>query len=147
MLICCCYIVLFVVLLLCFIGIDGFSEIDVGWLMFVIFVLMLVVLFVVVMFMCWLLVGVILGFGLLVVVVGFVWFDIVLCGGVGLVVIVLMFVIGVGVGMLWGLMDGLLVSVVLKECVGMVMGIFSMMCVVGEGIVLVIVGVVLVVFV
>jgi hypothetical protein len=30
---CCCYIVLLVVLPLRFIGIDGFSEIDAGWLM------------------------------------------------------------------------------------------------------------------
>lgn len=58
-----------------------------------------------------------------------------------------MLLIGFGIGFVWGLMDGLFVSVVFKECVGMVIGIFSIMCVVGEVVMLVVVGVVLMVFI
>ena len=139
---CCCYIVLLVVLPLRFIGVDGFSEIDAGWLMLAISAPMLIVPFIAATLTRWLSAGVISGFGP--------------CSrrpepcgwasrcaaargrgdraddrdrrrGRDAV----------------GLMDGLSVSVVPKERAGMATGIFSTTRVAGEGIALAIVGAVL----
>ncbi|NTZ10160.1 MFS transporter [Burkholderia metallica] len=140
---CCCYIVLLVVLPLRFIGIDGFSEIDAGWLMLAISAPMLVVPFVAATLTRWLSAGVISGLGLLVAAAGLVWLGIALRGGAGPAAIAPMLAIGVGAGMPWGLMDGLSVSVVPKERAGMATGIFSTTRVAGEGIALAIVGAVL----
>ena len=60
---CCCYIVLLVVLPLRFIGVDGFSEIDAGWLMLAISAPMLIVPFIAATLTRWLSAGVISGFG------------------------------------------------------------------------------------
>lgn len=140
---CCCYIVLLVVLPLRFIGVDGFSEIDAGWLMLAISAPMLIVPFIAATLTRWLSAGVISGFGLLFAAAGLVWLGIALRGGAGAAAIAPMIVIGVGAGMPWGLMDGLSVSVVPKERAGMATGIFSTTRVAGEGIALAIVGAVL----
>lgn len=140
---CCCYIVLLVVLPLRFIGIDGFSEIDAGWLMLAISAPMLVVPLVAATLTRWLSAGVISGLGLLVAAAGLVWLGIALRGGAGPAAIAPMLAIGTGAGMPWGLMDGLSVSVVPKERAGMATGIFSTTRVAGEGIALAIVGAVL----
>ncbi|KVE09232.1 MFS transporter [Burkholderia anthina] len=140
---CCCYIVLLVVLPLRFIGIDGFSEIDAGWLMLAISAPMLFVPLVAATLTRWLSAGVISGLGLLVAAGGLVWLGIALRGGAGPAAIAPMLAIGVGAGMPWGLMDGLSVSVVPKERAGMATGIFSTTRVAGEGIALAIVGAVL----
>ncbi|WP_333985451.1 MFS transporter [Burkholderia orbicola] len=140
---CCCYIVLLVVLPLRFIGIDGFSEIDAGWLMLAISAPMLVVPLVAATLTRWLSAGVISGIGLLVAAAGLGWLGIALRGGAGPAAIAPMLAIGVGAGMPWGLMDGLSVSVVPKERAGMATGIFSTTRVAGEGIALAIVGAVL----
>lgn len=140
---CCCYIVLLVVLPLRFIGIDGFSEIDAGWLMLAISAPMLVVPLVAATLTRWLSPGVISGIGLLIAAAGLVWLGIALRGGAGPAAIAPMLAIGVGAGMPWGLMDGLSVSVVPKERAGMATGIFSTTRVAGEGIALAIVGAVL----
>ncbi|MBY4868011.1 MFS transporter [Burkholderia sp. Bp9017] len=140
---CCCYIVLLVVLPLRFIGIDGFSEIDAGWLMLAISAPMLVVPLVAATLTRWLSPGVISGIGLLIAAMGLVWLGIALRGGAGPAAIAPMLAIGVGAGMPWGLMDGLSVSVVPKERAGMATGIFSTTRVAGEGIALAIVGAVL----
>ncbi|WP_334042609.1 MFS transporter [Burkholderia ambifaria] len=140
---CCCYIVLLVVLPLRFIGVNGFSEIDAGWLMLAISAPMLVVPFVAATLTRRLSAGVISGLGLLLAAAGLVWLDIALRGGAGPAAIAPMLAIGVGAGMPWGLMDGLSVSVVPKERAGMATGIFSTTRVAGEGIALAIVGAVL----
>lgn len=54
-----------------------------------------------------------------------------------------MLLIGVGIGLPWGLMDGLAVSVVPKERAGMAAGIFSTSRVAGEGLALAIVSAIL----
>jgi hypothetical protein len=54
-----------------------------------------------------------------------------------------LFIIGVGAGLPWGLMDGLSVSVVPKERAGMATGIFSTTRVAGEGMTLAIAGAIL----
>ncbi|MCA8205605.1 MFS transporter [Burkholderia sp. AU33545] len=140
---CCCYIVLLVVLPLRFIGIDGFSEIDAGWLMLAISAPMLVVPLVAATLTRWLSAGVISGLGLLLAAAGLVWLGVALHGGAGPTAIAPMLAIGVGAGMPWGLMDGLSVSVVPKERAGMATGIFSTTRVAGEGIALAIAGAVL----
>ncbi|KVE71835.1 MFS transporter [Burkholderia vietnamiensis] len=140
---CCCYIVLLVVLPLRFIGIDGFSEIDAGWLMLAISAPMLVVPLVAATLTRRLSAGVISGLGLLLAAAGLVWLDAALRGGAGPAAIGPMLAIGIGAGMPWGLMDGLSVSVVPKERAGMATGIFSTTRVAGEGIALAIVGAVL----
>ncbi|NHL64912.1 MFS transporter [Burkholderia ambifaria] len=140
---CCCYIVLLVVLPLRFIGIDGFSEIDAGWLMLAISAPMLVVPFVAATLTRRLSAGVISGLGLLLAAAGLVWLGVALRGGAGPAAIAPMLAIGVGAGMPWGLMDGLSVSVVPKERAGMATGIFSTTRVAGEGIALAVVGAVL----
>ena len=61
-------------------------------------------------------------------------------GGSGAAVWVAMAVIGIGMGLPWGLMDGLAVSVVPKERAGMATGIFSTTRVAGEGLALAVVG-------
>lgn len=99
---CCCYIVLLVVLPLRFIGIDGFSEIDAGWLMLAISAPMLVVPLVAATLTRWLSAGVISGLGLLVAAAGLVWLGIALRGGAGSAAIAPMLAIGVGAGMPWG---------------------------------------------
>jgi MFS family permease len=48
--------------------------------------------------------------------------------------------IGLGIGLPWGLMDGLAVAVVPRERAGMATGIFSTVRVAGEGIALAVVG-------
>ncbi|AIO31282.1 major Facilitator Superfamily protein [Burkholderia cenocepacia] len=140
---CCCYIVLLVVLPLRFIGIDGFSEIDAGWLMLAISAPMLVVPFVAATLTRRLSTGLISGLGLVVAAAGLVWLDVALRGGAGPAAIAPMLAIGVGAGLPWGLMDGLSVSVVPKSRAGMATGIFSTTRVAGEGIALAIVGAVL----
>ncbi|VWC21420.1 MFS transporter [Burkholderia pseudomultivorans] len=140
---CCCYIVLLVVLPLRFIGIDGFSEIDAGWLMLAISAPMLVVPFVAATLARRLSAGLISGLGLVVAAAGLVWLDVALRGGAGPAAIAPMLAIGVGAGLPWGLMDGLSVSVVPKSRAGMATGIFSTTRVAGEGIALAVVGAVL----
>ncbi|EMH2962583.1 MFS transporter [Burkholderia multivorans] len=137
---CCCYIVLLVVLPLRFIGIDGFSEIDAGWLMLAISAPMLVVPIAAATLTRWWPAGIVSGLGLLVAAAGLVWLDVALRGGAGPAAIAPMVAIGIGAGMPWGLMDGLSVSVVPKERAGMATGIFSTTRVAGEGIALAIVG-------
>ncbi|HGL4259361.1 MFS transporter [Burkholderia dolosa] len=137
---CCCYIVLLVVLPLRFIGIDGFSEIDAGWLMLAISAPMLIVPLTAATLTRWWPAGTISGLGLLIAAAGLVWLDVALRGGAGPAAIAPMLVIGIGAGMPWGLMDGLSVSVVPKERAGMATGIFSTTRVAGEGIALAIVG-------
>lgn len=55
-----------------------------------------------------------------------------------------MFLVGIGNGLPWGLMDALSVSVVPKERAGMAAGIFTTMRVAGEAIAIAVIGAVLV---
>ncbi len=140
---CCCYIVLLVVLPLRFIGIDGFSEIDAGWLMLALSAPMLVVPMLAATLTRWMSAGVISGIGLVIAAAGLAWLGRALHGGAGAAAIAPMLAIGIGAGMPWGLMDGLSVSVVPKERAGMATGIFSTTRVAGEGIALALVNAIL----
>ncbi|WP_353618318.1 MFS transporter [Paracidovorax avenae] len=83
--------------------------------------------------------AVLCGVGLLACAAGLLW----LAARTGLQVLPAMVVIGAGISLPWGLMDGLAVSVVPPERAGMAAGIFSTTRVAGEGVALAVVGSVL----
>lgn len=64
----------------------------------------------------------------------------VLSGGAGPALVAPLALIGVGIGLPWGLMDGMAVSVVEKERVGMAMGIFNCVRVSADGIAIAVAG-------
>jgi len=136
---CYCYIVLVVMLPLRFIGVEGLSEIDAGWLLLALSAPMLVVPMLAATLTRWLSPGVLSGIGFLIAAVGLHWLSLYNVGEPKLGLILPMLLIGVGAGLPWGLMDGLSVSVVPKERAGMASGIFSTTRVAGEGIALAIV--------
>lgn len=77
------------------------------------------------------------GTGLLLASAGLVWLG---AAGSGTQALPPLVLIGAGMGLPWGLMDGLAVSVVPKERAGMATGIFSTTRVAGEGLALALVG-------
>jgi MFS family permease len=137
---CYCYIVLLVVLPLRLIGVDGYSEIDAGWLMLAISGPMLIVPVLAATLTRWISAGIVSGTGLLIAAAGLYWLAAALRGGVGSGLIAPMVAIGVGAGLPWGLMDGLSVSVIPKERAGMATGIFNTTRVAGEGVALAVVS-------
>ncbi|WP_414695391.1 MFS transporter [Paraburkholderia sp.] len=133
---CFCYVVLLVVLPLRLIGVEGYREIDAGWLMLALSAPMLVVPFAAAALTRRLSPGVVSGMGLAIAAVGLYALALALRGGANASAIGPMLAIGTGAAMPWGLMDGLSVSVVPKERAGMATGIFSTTRVAGEGIAL-----------
>ncbi|MEM5403163.1 MFS transporter [Paraburkholderia unamae] len=131
---CFCYVVLLVVLPLRLIGVEGYREIDAGWLMLALSAPMLVVPLAAAVLTRWLSPGVVSGMGLAIAAAGL--YALALRGGANASAIGPMLAIGTGAAMPWGLMDGLSVSVVPKERAGMATGIFSTTRVAGEGIAL-----------
>jgi TetR/AcrR family transcriptional repressor of nem operon len=81
----------------------------------------------------WMSAGVISAIGLVIAALGMRWFSDIAPDAPALAFAIPTFVIGVGAGSPWGLMDRLSLSVVPKERVGMATGIFSTMRVAGEG--------------
>ncbi|MGO4716845.1 MFS transporter [Bradyrhizobium sp. 2TAF24] len=140
---CACYIVLLVLLPLRLIGIEGFREIDAGWLMVALSVPMLVVPSLAAALTRIAPAGLVSAVGLLVAAAGLVWLSAIDPGGPVLHVIGPLLLIGCGAGLPWGLMDGLAISVVPTERAGMATGIFNTIRVAGEGIALAIAGAVL----
>ncbi|WP_315810353.1 MFS transporter [Pseudomonas sp. C9-3] len=140
---CYCYIVLVVILPLRFIGIEGMSEIEAGWMMLALSAPMLVVPFLAANLTRWFSPGLLSGVGFLISAVGLQWFSRADVGASGASVIVPMLLIGVGAGLPWGLMDGLAIGVVPKERAGMATGIFNTARVAGEGVALAIVSAIL----
>ena len=137
----CCYVILLVLLPLRFIGIEGYSEIDAGWLMIWLSAPMLIVPFTAATLTRWLSAGLVSAVGLCIAACGLLWLSRVAAGADAVVLPLLL--IGLGTAMPWGLMDGLSVSVVPTERAGMATGIFSTTRVAGEGVVLAIVAAVL----
>ncbi|PIF74554.1 sugar phosphate permease [Variovorax sp. 54] len=134
------FVVLLVLLPIRFIGLEGRSALEAGGFMFALSgpILMVPTL------AAWLAhrfsAGVISAVGLLVCAAGLVWLSRCAPGTPlhGLVGPLLL--IGAGIGLPWGLMDGLAVSVVPRERAGMASGIFNTVRVAGEGIALALVG-------
>ena len=140
---CCSYIVLVVMLPLRFIGVEGLSEIDAGWLMVSLSAPMLIVPMTVAVLTRWISAGVLSGLGFLIAAAGLHWLSLYNIGDPKSALVFPMLLIGVGAGMPWGLMDGLSVSVVPKERAGMAAGIFNTARVASEGITLAIVTAIL----
>lgn len=133
------YVVLLVLLPVRFIGIEGYGSVAAGQMMFALSAPMLVIPMVAGYLTRWLAPGVIAGVGLLLCACGQLWLAQCAPGQPVGPMLMAMFVIGVGVSLPWGLMDGLAVSVVPKERAGMATGIFNTTRVAGEGIALAIV--------
>ncbi|RDK02753.1 MFS transporter [Paraburkholderia lacunae] len=134
------YVVLVVLLPLRFIGVEGRDAVTAGQMMFALSAPMLMMPLVAGLLTRWLTAGFIAGVGLLLCACGHVWLAQCPPGQLLTQTLLAMIVIGIGVSLPWGLMDGLAVSVVPKERAGMATGIFNTTRVAGEGIALAIVS-------
>ncbi|WP_422528983.1 MFS transporter [Serratia fonticola] len=130
-----------------FIGIDGLGALDAGKMMIALATPLLIVPFLAALLSRWFTSGLLSGIGLLLVAVGLVWLGLVLAGGAGPALIPPLALIGIGIGLPWGLMDAMAVSVVEKERAGMATGIFNAVRVSADGIAIAIVGALLAILV
>ncbi|MFY0479432.1 MFS transporter [Achromobacter marplatensis] len=122
-----------------FIGIDGYSALAAGQLMIGLAAPLLVVPFLAALLTRWFNPGVLSAIGLLAVAAGLVWLaDVMATGATGLWLP--MGLIGVGIGVPWGLMDAMAVSVVAPRNVGMATGIFNTVRVSADGIAIAVVS-------
>lgn len=123
-----------------FIGIEGLGALDAGKMMIALAAPLLVVPFLAALLSRWFTSGMLSGVGLLLVAVGLIWLGQVLAGGAGPALVVPLALIGIGIGLPWGLMDGMAVSVVEKERAGMATGIFNCVRVSADGIAIAVAG-------
>lgn len=144
---CHCYVVLLILLPLRFIGIEGRSEIEAGFLLMALSAPMLLVPFLAGVLAKRHSPGLLSGLGLLIAAGGLYWLADINPGDGGWAAVAPMLVIGFGSALPWGLMDGLAVSVAPKERAGMATGIFSTTRVAGEGVSLAVVNALLALFV
>ena len=132
---CYCYIVLIVLLPLRFIGIEGNSASEAGWMMLALSAPMLGIPMLAATLTRWLSAGVLCAIGLLIAATGLYALSQVQVAQSWQTVSA-MLIIGIGTGLPWGLMDGLAISVVPKERAGMAAGIFNTTRVASEGVAL-----------
>jgi MFS family permease len=137
------FVVLLILLPLRFVGIEGMGEVAAGSLMVALSAPLLVLPVVAGMLVRWLRPATICGAGLLASAAGLLWLAMTPVGAPVLATAAAMALIGLGISLPWGLMDGLAVSVVPTERAGMATGIFSTVRVAGEGVALAVVGAVL----
>ncbi|MEZ2405664.1 MFS family permease [Bosea sp. OAE752] len=137
------FVVLLILLPVRFIGIEGLSEIAAGRLMIALSAPLLALPFAAGLLTRWFAPAAICGVGLLICAVGLFWLSRMPLGSETMGVAMPMALIGIGISLPWGLMDGLAVSVVPKERAGMATGIFSTTRVAGEGVALAVVSAVL----
>ncbi|KPA92003.1 sugar phosphate permease [Pseudomonas asplenii] len=128
------FVVLLILLPIRFVGIEGMSAIDAGWLLIALSAPLLVLPIVAGYLTRWLSPSTLSGSGLLVCAAGLYWLSQVPVGSSAAELAWPMLVIGAGISLPWGLMDGMAVSVVPKERAGMATGIFSTTRVAGEGV-------------
>ncbi len=141
------FVVLLVLLPMQFIGVAGMSEEQAGLMMMALSLPMLVVPMFAALLTRWFSAGLVCTLGLIISAVGLVWLSQAIASQNMLAALAPMALTGIGIGLPWGLMDGLSISVVPKERAGMATGIFSTTRVAGEGIALAIVGAMLAGFV
>ena len=134
------FVVLLVLLPVRFIGIEGMEEIAAGQMMIALSAPLLVLPIAAGMLTRWFAPATICGAGLAISAVGLYWLSRFPVGTDPVALIAPLVTIGVGIGLPWGLMDGLAVSVVPKERAGMATGIFSTSRVAGEGLALALVS-------
>ena len=123
-----------------FIGIDGLSALEAGQMMIALAAPLLVVPFLAALLSRWFTSGMLSGVGLLLVAAGLVWVGQVVSAGAGPALVAPLVLIGAGIGLPWGLMDGMAVSVVETERAGMATGIFNCMRVSADGIAIAVAG-------
>lgn len=134
------YIVLLVMLPARFIGVEGYSALAAGQMMIALSAPLLVVPFIAGLLARWINVGVLSAIGLAIAAAGLAWLGLTQSGDAQSARLLAMLVIGIGIGLPWGLMDGLAVSVVPKERAGMAAGIFNAVRLAGDGMALAAVG-------
>nr|WP_279088573.1 MFS transporter [Comamonas thiooxydans] len=134
------FVVLLVLLPLRFIGVEGLAPLAAGQRMFVLSLPMLFVPLLAGWLSRWLSAALLCGAGLLVCAAGLLWLGRSPPGAELAQMAAPLLLIGLGIGLPWGLMDGLAVTVVPRERAGMATGIFSTVRVAGEGIALAVVG-------
>lgn len=134
------FVVLLVLLPLRFIGVEGLAPLAAGQRMFVLSLPMLFVPLLAGWLSRWLSAALLCGAGLLVCAAGLLWLGRCPPGAELAQMAAPLLLIGLGIGLPWGLMDGLAVTVVPRERAGMATGIFSTVRVAGEGIALAVVG-------
>ena len=137
------FVVLLILLPIRFVGIEGMSVLGAGQLMIALSAPLLVLPIAAGLLTRFLSPAVICGMGLLLSACGLFWLSGFAVGAPHGLIIAPMIMIGTGISLPWGLMDGLAVSVVPKERAGMATGIFSTTRVAGEGVALAVVSAVL----
>ena len=137
------FVVLLILLPGRFIGVDGMREAAAGTLMISLSAPLLILPIAAGLLTRWFRPATICGTGLLISAGGLFWLAQIPVGSSAFVIALPMLVIGTGISLPWGLMDGLAVSVVPKERAGMATGIFSTTRVAGEGVALAVVSAVL----
>lgn len=140
------YVVLLVLLPVRLISIEGYGSLEAGQIMFAISAPLLVLPMVAGLLTRWFSAGSICGVGLVVAAAGLLWLAQCPPAHSAVAIVPAMFIIGVGVSLPWGLMDGLAVSVVPKERAGMATGVFNTTRVAGESIALAVVAAMLAAF-
>lgn len=134
------FVVLLILLPVRFVGLEGLSEVQAGTLMVALSAPLLVIPAAAGALTRRFRPATICGLGLLVSAAGLLWLALTPVGARPLATALPMLLIGTGIGLPWGLMDGLAVSVVPKERAGMATGIFSTIRVAGEGVAFAVVG-------
>lgn len=132
------FIVLIVMLPGRFIGIDGMSALAAGRLMIALAAPLLLVPMLAALLSRWVTAGTLCAAGLLLAAAGLAWLAQVLGGGAALAGPLLL--IGAGIGLPWGLMDGMALSVVDTQRAGMATGIFNTVRISADGVALALAG-------
>lgn len=134
------FIVLIVLLPGRFIGMDGYGALQAGQMMVWLAAPLLVVPFVAALLTRWFTPGTLSGAGLLLVAIGLAWLAEAFSQGAGPALHAPLLLIGAGIGLPWGLMDGLAVSGVAPERVGMATGLFNTVRVSADGVAIAVVS-------
>lgn len=140
------FVVLIIMLPARFIGVDGLSALQTGQMMIALAAPLLIVPLMAAQLARQFTSGVLSAVGLMLVAAGLLWLGIVLDNGASHALMP-MALIGIGIGLPWGLMDGMAVSVVEKERAGMATGIFNAVRVSADGIAIAIAGALLATFI
>ena len=134
-----------------FIGVEGLSPLAagrmMGWLAAPLLVVPLLAALLVGLLSRWISPGRLSAAGLLLAAVGLWWLAAAFGQGAGPALALPLLLIGTGIGLPWGLMDGLAVSTVAPDRVGMATGIFNTVRISADGVALAVAGAVLAVLV
>lgn len=137
------FIVLIVILPGRFIGIDGYGALQAGQMMVWLAAPLLFIPFLAALLTRWFSAGSLSSAGLLLVALGLLWLAQGFEQGGGTALHLPLLLIGIGIGLPWGLMDGMAVSVVTPDRVGMATGIFNTVRISADGVAIALVSVLL----